>query len=493
MEFAYELVNENTMFCPSNFIFYHWLTILMLNMIVYLHMQPLSFSQALKMYFDNILNATMFIQYFVFSISLVILVLPKKIDKKAILWSAIRFILLFVTYIFGESLFFALSYMTGVESGGLLFTASFMVFPIIFLIPNIKDYPLHKILKSFLMVATLMVTAEIGRLLGMFVALPDPNTVTFLFVLLRCLPLAFLPFIAFIMYKFNISRFKHLPLPHVVMILVLSALMIASAIWQNALSIDDNSTRWLLIFVALVEQGVLVGLYYSIYALIDYRHRVTELEVQSTVLSLEKESLEIDSKNREELMKIRHDLQNQLSYTQALLNDGKYEEANNYIQSLVNQKEEYLYSFSCSNQIISGIVNLELTKAKIANKKIKFKVVVPPKLPFEDSDLLSLITNIVDNSLENFVPVDNKDVIGVTIVTQQDYLRITSFNSVDQKSIKEKPSLRTTKRGKAHGYGTKIIKNIVKKYEGYATFTFEDNKFVCDCLINMNLKGADNA
>ena len=120
-------------------------------------------------------------------------------------------------------------------------------------------------------------------------------------------------------------------------------------------------------------------------------------------------------------------------------------------------------------------------------------MVVPPHLPFEDSDLLSLITNIVDNSIENFKPVDAKDVINVSIVTQQDYLRITSFNSVDPSLAKEKPSLRTTKKNRGHGYGTKIIKNIAKKYEGYVTFTYEDNKFVCDCLINMNHKGANNA
>ena len=143
--------------------------------------------------------------------------------------------------------------------------------------------------------------------------------------------------------------------------------------------------------------------------------------------------------------------------------------------------------------MISGIVNLELTKAKIAKKKVKFKVVVPPKLPFEDSDLLSLITNIVDNSIENFKPVDDKDEINVAIVTQQDYLRITAFNSVDKSMIKDKPSLRTTKRNRGHGYGTKIIKNIAKKYEGYVTFNFEDNKFVCDCLINMNHKGNKDA
>ena len=176
-----------------------------------------------------------------------------------------------------------------------------------------------------------------------------------------------------------------------------------------------------------------------------------------------------------------------------LLNDGKYEEAKQYIQSLTEQKEEYLYSFSCSNLVVSGIVNLELTKAKIAKKKVKFKVVVPPKLPFEDSDLLSLITNVVDNSLENFVPANEKDFISVSIVTQQDYLRIVCLNSVDQNSIGDKPNLKTTKRDRGHGYGTKIIKNIVKKYQGYVTFTYEEGKFVCDCMINMNITGNINA
>ena len=356
MEFAYELVNVNLKVCPSDLTFYHVVYVFKQNMVIFIYMPTQSFSGSLGIYFNNILNVTMFIQYFLFSIALVILVLPKKIDKRAILWSLLRFVILYVTYVFGESIFFALSNMTGTLTGGLLFTASFIIFPIIFLIPNTKDYPLHKIVKSSVMIASLLITAEIGRLLGAFIDLPSPDAITFPFVLLRCLPMLFLPAIGFLMYKFNITRFRHLPTVHVVMILVLSAILVASAIWQNGLEIDDNSARWLMIFVATVELGVLVGLYYSIYGLIDYRHRITELEVASSVLTVEKESLLIDSQNREELMKIRHDLQNQLSYTQVLLNEGKYEEAQKYIQSLIEQKEEYLYSFSCSNLVVSGIV-----------------------------------------------------------------------------------------------------------------------------------------
>ena len=452
-----------------------------------------------------ILDAKMFIQYFLFSVSLVFLTLPKRIDRKAILWGLLKFAILFLAYVFGESLFFAFSYaIVGQAYGGLIFTISFIIFPIAFLIPTTKDYPLHKAIKTSIMVASLMITAELGRGLGAIAGVAPDKPLTFLGLLASTAPMLFLPFIGFVLYRYNITRFRHLPTMNVVMIFILASFLTISAVWANRIDIksfvneggtdvETYSADWLFIFLSSVELLILVGLYYSIYSLVDYRHRITELEVASSVLTVEKESLLIDIKNREELMKIRHDLQNQLSYMSVLLNDGKYEEAKQYIQSLTEQKEEYLYSFSCSNLVISGIVNLELTKAKIANKKIKFKVVVPPKLPFEDSDLLSLITNIVDNSLENFVSADDKDVINVSIVTQQDYLRITSFNSVDQNTVKLKPTLKTTKRDRGHGYGTKIIKNIVKKYEGYVTFTFEDNKFVCDCMINMNHKGNNNA
>ena len=452
----------------------------------------MTFGDALIRYFSNVLDVTMYIQFFMFSLALVILTLPKEFTRKNLLFSLLKLVIIYACYIFGESFLFASCIQLSPRVGGIIFTATFAIIPIVYLVFFVKDRVLHKVIKLLVIVATLLITSEIGRSLGVMVAEVSGNN-QFLVIVSRVGPVLLIPFVSFIQFKFNISRFANLPRTSVAMLFVLAIVLSVSAIWANFLNVTNFSGRTLLIFLSIFALFVLVGIYYSIYSLIDYRHRITELEVASSVLAIEKEALEIDIKNREELMKIRHDLRNQLSYTNVLLNEGKYEEANKYIQSLIEQKEEYIYSFSCSNLVISGIVNLELTKAKIQNKKVKFKVVVPPKLPFEDSDLLSLITNIVDNSYENFVPVDDKDFINITIVTQQDYLRITSFNSVDNVRLGDKPSLRTTKNGKAHGYGTKIIKNIARKYEGYVSFTLEDGKFVCDCLLNLNHKGKPNA
>ena len=35
-------------------------------------------------------------------------------------------------------------------------------------------------------------------------------------------------------------------------------------------------------------------------------------------------------------------------------------------------------------------------------------------------------------------------------------------------------------------YGTKIIKNIARDYNGYVDFNVEDNRFICDVVLNLN-------
>ena len=469
----------------------------------------MNFVDGLKQYFVEILDASMYIMFFSFCASMIILGLPKEWkNKKTILIEALKFICLYVLYVGLESFFFASAKMIpSMAASGLLFTASFAILPIAYMYIFLKGDVLHKTVKASLFVASLLITSEIGRSLGFFVGEALPGN-QFLLVISRVAATLSLPYITYIVRKYDLNRFGRLPLFHIIIALTLSALLVVVSLWQNVLTsgyMTDNEAvreavneltvryRWLFIFISVVDIVLLVLMYLATYFVIDSRDKVTELEVQSSVLAVEKEALRIDIQNREELMKIRHDLRNQLSYVSVLLQEGKNQEATDYINSLIEQKSEFIDSFSCSNLVVSGIVNLTLTKAKIANKKIKFKVVVPPKLPFEDSDLLSLITNITDNALENFKPSDDNDAISVSIVTQQDYLRITSFNSVGEENIKAKATLKTTKTNRGHGYGTKIIKNIAKKYEGYVTFTIENQKFVCDCLINMNHKGVKNA
>ena len=452
----------------------------------------MNFVDNIIIYFTQLLDITLYLTFLFFVAGLTILDWPKKITTKNVLLTLLKGLITYAIIIGFEGIMFGL--IGGSNTyGGILFSASFAVVPLFYLIFFIKGPILPRIVKYETVIATVLTIGQFVTELN-HITRDLPENIMFIAYILRVVPYGFCIFSALVVRKYDLCRFKNITKAQLGLITILTVSMSLASIFQSILMEADTVVH---IFLSIVEAAslvVLTHLYFTMYSVIEKRHTITTLEVQSSILTLEKESLLIDEKNREELMKIRHDLKNQLSYVNVLLNEGKYDEAKQYLYGLLEQKENYLESFSCPNVVISGIVNLKLTKAKIAGKKIKFRAVVPPRLPFEDSDLLSLITNIADNCLENFVPKDDKDRISISILTQQDYLRIVSYNTVTNVNIEEgKLSLHTSKEAKNHGYGTKIIKNICDKYHGYSTFTVDGDQFVCDCVLDMTYRSQDNA
>lgn len=139
--------------------------------------------------------------------------------------------------------------------------------------------------------------------------------------------------------------------------------------------------------------------------------------------------------------------------------------------------------FTSPNEVVNSIVNLELTKAKLSNININAKAIIPSKLPFKEIDLCSLITNILDNAIEN-CDRDKDSPILFSIFKQQDFIRIYCENTIKNDSHYG-AEYKTSKKEKGHGYGIKIIKNIAKSYGGYAYFKVENNKFITDVLLEL--------
>ena len=444
----------------------------------------------MQTYFTSALDVSLYLTYAILTIGLLIFDWPKKWNKKTILVTIAKAIVAYGCFIGLGSLAFSLGMVIG-RYGMPIFSASFAIVPLVYVGIFVKDSLFQKIIKMEIIVASIL---TMGELVGFLVEIVDAlsNANVFVNIFCRVTPYLVLILVAFILKRYDIGRYKTTTKSHILLVTATTAVLVVSALWQANISTDSLYIKWFFVLTDAGSLFVIVYMYYVMHSVMEKRHQITTLEVQSSLLQLEKDFLHIDQQNREELMKIRHDLNNQLSYVNALLTEQKYEEAQNYLNGLLEQKEGYLESFSCPNLVISGIVNLELTKAKIAGKKIKFRAVVPPRLPFEDSDLLSLITNVVDNAIENFVPENDKDKINVSILTQQDYLRITCFNTVAEETTKRKFSLSTTKGEKAHGYGTKIIKNIAEKYRGYSTFTIDGTKFVCDVVLDMSYRSEKN-
>ena len=340
-------------------------------------------------------------------------------------------------------------------------------------------------IKGIILISSIGVVEALSKNSGFFFG--KFTNVTILLVIARSFPYFLFPIVCCLLRQIDINHYRNLSFEMVIILSVLSTLLIVASIYQQASMSQELATVGLLSLLDIVLLFILGFSYYATYKNIENRHKITNLEVQKTLEDAERMSIKIDKINREELEKLRHDIKNQFSYVDALLQQGKVEEAEKYVHDYLNTSNPVLHYFSCSNNVINSIINLELTKAKIQNIKIDVKVVVPPLLPFKDIDLVSLLTNMIDNAMENYYSEDKSPIV-VRIMKQNDFIRFIVSNPVDMKKINLRALTTTQKAGRGHGYGTKIIKNIASAYNGFVDFNVEENNFVCDVVLNLNIK-----
>ena len=450
-----------------------------------------SFIDAFVFYYSRILDATTFIAYFFVAVGLTILLWERPTTKKNIIKMAITFVVSYATCILFASVMFSLANLTHNQYAmQIIFALSLPIIVGVFCLIFARSRKLHRFIKTAILISSVAVVEVLSKNFGFFMGNMTNNL--FAIIVARAIPYMFFAGVCILLNFININRYRNLSNEMVTIVTVLSALLLTVAIYEQASMTQDTSTTVLLSLLDIVLLFILNFSYYATYKNIEHRHKITNLEVQKTLEDAERMTIAIDQTNREELEKLRHDIKNQFSYVDVMLQQGQTEEAKKYVEDYLNTSNPVLHSFSCSNNVINSIINLELTKAKIKKIKIDVKVVVPPSLPFKDIDLVSLLTNMIDNALENYYS-EGKDTIIVRIMKQNDFIRFIVSNPIDMAKVNPRALTRTSKVGRGHGYGTKIIKNIANAYNGYVDFNIEENRFICDAVLNLNVKENQDA
>lgn len=86
-------------------------------------------------------------------------------------------------------------------------------------------------------------------------------------------------------------------------------------------------------------------------------------------------------------------------------------------------------------------------------------------------DLSTLIFNLLDNAFQASLEVNGH--VEFKMIYNASRLIIETINDVN-----EMPNF-VSKKGSGHGYGMKIIQDIVRKYNGNIEYSYDNNKLKC--------------
>ena len=198
------------------------------------------------------------------------------------------------------------------------------------------------------------------------------------------------------------------------------------------------------------------------------------------------ESNRIDSDER--LRRFRHDLRNHTTVINAMLEQGEYDNAKQYFNSLTTDLYSPTTKYSTGNTVVDSLLNVQAQRASEQNISIVFDGAIPEQ-GIAPKDMCVCFGNLLDNAIDACatLPVGTERFVRIQSISQNNVLILSFVNPVaSTKKIVSGELPKTTKKDvKAHGIGLRNVRDTAKKYNGSLHLSTGNEQFTAELLIEL--------
>ena len=223
-----------------------------------------------------------------------------------------------------------------------------------------------------------------------------------------------------------------------------------------------------MIYGNAIQNYVFLSCLVSLLLMVYFYFRQSQLKMQISVLDTQYELIESQYVRAQnfytENAKLYHDIKHHLRALERLLQNGDRREALAYIESVQEPLQCKMIPVHTGVDIVDTVIYEAKEKAEQRNILLVVETpILPSGLKLEDREFCVLFANLLNNALEAA-----KEQIRLNIAVTAGFLVIEMKNDYKEKPLvknnhfvseREQDSL-------AHGWGMKIIEQIVGKYQG---------------------------
>ena len=226
-----------------------------------------------------------------------------------------------------------------------------------------------------------------------------------------------------------------------------------------------------MIYGNAIQNYVFLSCLVSLLLMVCFCFRQSQLKMQISVLDTQYDLIESQYVRAQnfyaENAKLYHDIKHHLRALERLLQNGDQREALAYIESVQAPLQCKMIPVHTGVDIVDTVIYEAKEKAEQRNILLQVETpILPSELKIEDRELCVLCANLLDNALKAA-----KEQIKLNIAIAAGFLVIEMENDYKEKPlVKNNHFVSETEQGSlAHGWGMKIIEQIVEKYHGELT------------------------
>lgn len=175
----------------------------------------------------------------------------------------------------------------------------------------------------------------------------------------------------------------------------------------------------------------------------------------------------------------RHDLRHHLQYISACIENGRGEQAQEYIQSICTEIEASKVTNYCENETANLIFSSYASRAENCGVPFRVEANIPQLISVAETDLCVLLSNALENALRacrRLKAEDRAAFIEVEAREKNGWIFLQFVNPCP-KGVRFEDGL-PVNRAEGHGIGVRSICAIVEKYKGLSDFSVQEGRFI---------------
>ena len=256
-----------------------------------------------------------------------------------------------------------------------------------------------------------------------------------------------------------------------------SVIVIHSLVYAGSTATPQHNTLLAICSVLLLFANFFVFWVYE---------TVQRTNLENTQLRLEKQRNEVSRELYEEMSLalessriLAHDVKNHFSSIYDISEENNYTKVKDYVKSIydnfgVNRKITY-----SGNKMVDVILNRYVSKCEADGVFFEIESCCSDLSFMNDTDVVSLITNMLDNAVDSALRSQKKEILFSIYVRNDSFVIIQISNSCDKKPLSINGRLLTLKKDSStHGVGTQSIRRVVERYDGSFLWDYNEETHV---------------
>ncbi|MFI3171621.1 MAG: GHKL domain-containing protein [Eubacteriales bacterium] len=183
----------------------------------------------------------------------------------------------------------------------------------------------------------------------------------------------------------------------------------------------------------------------------------------------------------------RHDMRHSLKLMELLAHQGNMDKLCEYLAETHNKLDSITPNYYCENETVNLILGSFALHAKKQHIVFTTDVALPESLSIVDTDLCSLLFNLLENAITAASSVEDSAsrIVHIQSIYKNNKLLIFVQNGFVGEIIMKNDVPVSPLAQEGHGFGIKSIMTIVDKYEGLYTFEIKEHQFYAKVMLEI--------